>query len=249
MSSSEFSKYFSELRGLTSRLPNRQPKGALLSRAFQIPLVWPEHEFPPDRPLADQFQKALATWGGKVHRVASDAEVAPTVARIMRDAEVKCASRWRTPLLDGFEFERAFTELQLEWMMPTPAEAAACRDFEERRALRNRLAEIQCGIIDADLAVAHTGTLLIRHTPDRNGFTNLFPWTCIAVVRMSQMVRTVQDMVDWLDRDQAGKPWRPSTIFLTGPSRSGDIDLAVGQGAAGPGQMHVVLIDGETKSA
>lgn len=167
------------------------------------------------------------------------------MAEIVREAGARKASRWLTPRLDALNLESALADLKLEWIMPSIAEVEGCKNFEERRALRNRLAEIDVGIIDADLAVAHTGTLLLRHTPERNGFTNLFPWTCIAVIHRNQMVKTIQDLADWLGREQAGKPWRPSTIFLTGPSRSGDIDLAVGQGAAGPGQMHVVLIDDE----
>jgi L-lactate dehydrogenase complex protein LldG len=249
MPSRELSQFCTELRGLTARLPARPSKGELLNRAFQIPLVWPESEFPPDRPLHEQFQKALATWGGRVHFAANDTAVVPLVTEILKNASAKRASRWRTRLLDSLNFEESLSPLGLEWVMPLPEEVLACRDFEERRELRNRLAQIDAGIIDADLAVAHTGTLLIRHSPERNGFTNLFPWTCIAIVRTEQLVRTVQDMVDFLDRDQAGKPWQPSTIFLTGPSRSGDIDLAVGQGAAGPGQMHVVLIDAVVESA
>ena len=65
-------------------------------------------------------------------------------------------------------------------------EAAA--DYAARKKIIDRLEQIDVGIIDCDLAVAHTGTLLLPHTADRNGLTNLLPWTCIAIVWHSQIV-------------------------------------------------------------
>ena len=109
--------------------------------------------------------------------------------------------------------------------------------------LFDRLEKMEVGITDADYAVAHTGTLLFRHSPERYAQTNLFPWTHVAVVRLSQMVRRIDDLAEIMAAEHRDRPWHPNTIFQTGPSRSGDIDIKVGQGAAGPGETYVILIE------
>ena len=67
------------------------------------------------------------------------------------------------------------------------------------------------------------------------------------VASASQLVPTIQDMMDRLRKDLGEDGLPPNTAFITGPSRSGDIDLTVGQGAAGPGEHHVILIDSGEK--
>lgn len=252
--SKEIETYIGELRDQLNAGAARPPKGELLARSDAIELVWPEAEFPADRPLADQFSKALAAWGAKVHRVSEEAEVMPKIAELIRAAKAKKISRFACPRLDKFDWHDGLGALNLEWIMPTPEEVEAgeaganegAGNFEARRAIRNRLAEIEVGITDADLAVAHTGTLLFRFSAERSGLINLFPWTTIAIVWEAQMVRTVEDLIRYLGEVQAGEDWPCNTVFATGPSRSADIDLTVGQGAAGPGRVHIVLIENGT---
>lgn len=224
------------------KLSGRPRRGELLARAMEIPLAWPEHEYPADRSMAEQFEKALATWGGRVHRVENDSDVVAKAGELIAAAEAKKISRWRSPALEKLDWERGLAHLKLEWILPSPEEIRAAETHDALRAIRNRLAKIDVGITECDHAVAHTGTVAVRHGPDRDGFTNLLPWTNIVIVRMSQMVRTLQDLIDKLDSERRANPFPPSFQFITGPSRSGDIDLTVGQGAAGPGQYHVILI-------
>lgn len=242
MISNDQRAFLDDLRRATGRLAQRPKKGELLEQAFEIPLIWPEKEYPPERSMADQFTHALAQWGGKVTRAAKKEEVVAVAAEIIAVAGAKRISRWRTAFLDSMQWEKGLAGLKVEWIQIAPEEVEAAASFEARKAIRDRLATIEVGIIDADAAVAHTGTLLLRHDAERNGFTNLFPWTCIAIVRLSQMSRSVQDLIEGMQSEAAGQ-WEASTVFVTGPSRSGDIDLAVGQGAAGPGEWHVILIE------
>ena len=244
MEQTELSDYIAELRKEVEKLPRVHQRGELLERAFEIPLIWPESEYLPDRSKAEQFKAALAPWNGEVHPVADESHVVPKVAEIVRAAEAKRLSRWQCPRLDRFDWEKGLADLGVEWVLPSPEEVAAANS-EERKAIRERLAGIDLGITDADYAVAHTGTLVCEHTAQRNGFTNLFPWTHVSIVWMSQMVGTLEELFTRFELDHKEKPWRPNTILNTGPSRSGDIDLTQGQGAAGPGSWHVVLIDDE----
>lgn len=240
---SEFAAYLGELRSELDKLPSRPAKGELLRRAMEIPLAWPESEFPAARAMADQFTSAIGGWGGKVHRVKGEAEVVAKAAEIVQESGARRLRRWRSPRLDRFEWEQGLSHLTPEWLEVSSDERAAAREESARRAIIQRLEPLEIGITDCDLAVAHTGSVVCLHDGERDGFTNLFPWTNICVVWLSQMVRTVQDAVEKLESTRPSGAWAQNVQFITGPSRSGDIDLTAGQGAAGPGRYHVILVE------
>jgi L-lactate dehydrogenase complex protein LldG len=69
---------------------------------------------------------------------------------------------------------------------------------------------------------------------------NFLPDTHIVVVSTDQVVATYEDGWDRL-RAHGGMP---RTInFITGPSRTGDIEQRIELGAHGPRQLHIILID------
>lgn len=94
-------------------------------------------------------------------------------------------------------------------------------------------------------AIAETGTLMVtsgRQTPHTLNFT---PETQIAAVRADQLVATMEDGWDRL-RDAYGPGVMPRALcFITGPSRTADINLTLYLGAHGPRNLHILIIDGE----
>ena len=96
------------------------------------------------------------------------------------------------------------------------------------------------GITGAFAAIAETGTLMLisgAETPTRNNF---LPDTHIVVLRASEVVACYED--GWDQLRAAGA--MPRTVnFITGPSRTGDIEQRMVLGAHGPRRLHIVLID------
>lgn len=238
----ELQSFIKEIKTLIDR-SDRPARGEALKRAMAIPLEWPEWERPAGRGLAEQMAASLAPWGGKLHAVKSPADAVARAVELAREAEARKVARWRSERLDPLGWDEAFAPLGVEWI------DAAGRDFggpdgeKARRQAIMDLGKMDVGIIDCDLAVAHTGSLAVAHTRERDGMTNLLPWTLIALVWRSQVVPTIQDAFNAFDARFKGQPWPKHTVFITGPSRSGDIDLRVGQGAAGPGRHHIILIE------
>jgi len=94
-------------------------------------------------------------------------------------------------------------------------------------------------------AIAETGTLMLASSAAAPTSLNFLPDTHIVVVRAGQVVAGYEDGWD-LVRDQTGeKPAAmPRTVnFITGPSRTGDIEQRIELGAHGPRRLHIVLID------
>ncbi|MBT9613194.1 MAG: lactate utilization protein C [Burkholderiales bacterium] len=96
------------------------------------------------------------------------------------------------------------------------------------------------GITGAFCAIAETGTLMLlsgAHTP---AATSLLPETHIAVLDSARIVATMEDAWDLLRRERGGLP--RAVNFVSGPSRTADIEQTVTLGAHGPARVLIVLV-------
>ena len=96
------------------------------------------------------------------------------------------------------------------------------------------------GLTGCFCAIAETGTLLLLGSPNTPKVTALLPETHIAVVRKDRIVRTMEDAFA-LMRKEVGEPPR-ATFFVSGPSRTADIEQTIVIGAHGPYRVHVILV-------
>ena len=88
--------------------------------------------------------------------------------------------------------------------------------------------------------IAETGTLMLPGSPQRPVTLNLLADTAIVVLRASHVVGAYED--GW-DRLRAAVGTMPRNVmFVTGPSRSADIEQTLELGAHGPRRLHVVLV-------
>jgi L-lactate dehydrogenase complex protein LldG len=89
-------------------------------------------------------------------------------------------------------------------------------------------------------AVAETGTLMLVSGAETPTTLNFLPDTHLVVVRAGQVVASYEDGWDLLRSRGA----MPRTVnFITGPSRTGDIEQRIQLGAHGPRRLHIVLVD------
>ena len=95
-------------------------------------------------------------------------------------------------------------------------------------------------------AVAETGTLMLISGEATPTTLNFLPDTHIVVLRAGQVVASYEDGWDLLRAQATDKLWGlPRTVnFITGPSRTGDIEQRIELGAHGPRRLHVILVDG-----
>jgi L-lactate dehydrogenase complex protein LldG len=95
-------------------------------------------------------------------------------------------------------------------------------------------------------AVAETGTLMLTSGAATPTTLDFLPDTHIVVLRTGQVVASYEDGWDLLRVRATDKLWGlPRTVnFITGPSRTGDIEQRIELGAHGPRRLHVILVDG-----
>ena len=97
------------------------------------------------------------------------------------------------------------------------------------------------GVTGAFAAIAETGSLLMLSGAEHPSKLNLLPDTHVVVLWASQVVGAMEDAWDAL---RATGPDMPRTaLFVTGPSRTGDIAVTLYLGAHGPRRLHVIVVD------
>jgi len=115
--------------------------------------------------------------------------------------------------------------------------------FEQRRAQATDRVSVQHGYA----AVAETGTLMLPSAPGRPTTLNLLAETEVVVLRASAIVGAYEEAWDRLraeSRDARSGGFMPRNImFVTGPSRSADIEQTLELGAHGPRRLHAVLVE------
>jgi L-lactate dehydrogenase complex protein LldG len=89
-------------------------------------------------------------------------------------------------------------------------------------------------------AIAETGTLMLISGAETPTTLNFLPDTHIVLVYADQVVATYEDGWDRL-RTNSGMP--RAINFVTGPSRTGDIEQRIELGAHGPRRLHIILVD------
>jgi len=98
------------------------------------------------------------------------------------------------------------------------------------------LYDVDAGVTAVDAALAETGTLVLHAAAGHGRGLSLVPPIHIALLRVSDIV---PDMLDYWARP---RPETSSRVFITGPSKTADIEGELIEGVHGPAAVHVILI-------
>lgn len=118
-----------------------------------------------------------------------------------------------------------------------PWSARPLLNIREGRAEGTDAVSVQHGFA----GIAETGTLMLPSSPERPVTLNLLADTEIVVLRAASIVGAYEEAWDRL-RAEIG-PMPRNVMFITGPSRSADIEQTLELGAHGPRSLHVVLVE------
>ena len=193
------------------------------------------------RESLDRFGHEFERVGGVLHRVREPGQVADVVARIAADRAMDKIVAWPGATL-GLDLAAPLGARGLQvTVMPGDEVTAA-----ERERLRAIVAAAQLGVTGADAAIAETGTLVLVSGGGRPRSTSLLPACHVAVFDRAGLVESLAQMglvlEAWHDGPEAA--WRGASInFITGPSRTADIELTLTRGVHGPKEVHAVFVE------
>ncbi|HZX32755.1 MAG TPA: lactate utilization protein C [Rhodocyclaceae bacterium] len=166
--------------------------------------------------LAERFRAKAEPLASTVDRVGSRLEVPAAVARYLGDEAGLIVV---APDLAG-----------LDW--PSAGLTVEARGAEDADRI---------GITGCFCAVAETGTLMLLSGPDTPATVSLLPEIHIAIVPVARIVATMEDAFALLRAEKGELP--RAVNFISGPSRTGDIEQTIVLGAHGPCRVHLVLVD------
>jgi L-lactate utilization protein LutC len=176
---------------------------------------------------------------GGVATIVADREAArKRLSELLDEAGAKSALCWQHPVLDRLGVnellaERNVLRIDHSFLQSTPPED-----------IRPRQLACDIGITSVDFAIAETGTLLVCSQPGQERVASLLPPLHVAIVEESQIVPDLIDAFALLH--QRGLANLPSNVTLiTGPSKTGDIELQLTTGVHGPGKWRVIVIRGQ----
>ncbi len=199
---------------------------------------WPE--------TLGRFRKEFERVGGIFYRARSLAEAPQVIASIAREREARRLVAW-DPRELGADLGPALAARGLE---PRAMPPGALESPEERARLRQLVADAELGLTGVDLAIAETGTLVIRSGAGRPRSTSLLPPYHVAVFDRTALVESLSQAGVFLEAWHAGgEPADRGAIvsFITGPSRTADIELTLTRGVHGPKEVHAIFVETEIR--
>ncbi|MDP6556998.1 MAG: lactate utilization protein [Pirellulaceae bacterium] len=179
----------------------------------------------------------VQTVGGEIYLVANDEEACDTLAKLLAEIKPAVAFCWKHPLLDRLQVTETLRHHNID-----------CHDFDslaglDDRQRRTAMLSADVGISSVDFAVAETASLVVCSKPGQERMVSLLPPVHVALIDEAQIVPDLFDLFGRLQENNSQA--LPSNLaFITGPSKTGDIELQLTTGVHGPGRWIVVIIRG-----
>ena len=171
--------------------------------------------------------------GGKCHIVKGSERARQTLLDLIHKYKAKRALAWQHPLLESLNLADLLNENGIEL-----DQFASLKELEAEPR-RARMLSADIGITSANYAIAETGSLAVGAKPGQERLASLLPPVHVAVITRTQIV---PDLIDAF-RSLEGQVLPSNLALITGPSKTGDIELQLTTGVHGPGNWHIVVID------
>lgn len=125
---------------------------------------------------------------------------------------------------------------------PDPELAAIPWSNRLRVERRAAIGSDRVSVTSCFAGIAETGTVVMLSGPDNPTTLNFLPDDHLVVLKRSRIVAQQEDVWPLL---RAAEPEMPRTVnLITGPSKTGDVELIIQEGAHGPRRLRVILVAG-----
>jgi L-lactate dehydrogenase complex protein LldG len=182
--------------------------------------------------LVQRFSEQLAVAGGVAHVVNGEAQAVNKVLELTKQAGARRVLLGRGPHLDPLQLGPRLQTAGLEVLLADEV-AAAERDL---------LYTADLGISGVDYLIAETGSVVAAARTHEPRGLSLLPPVHIAVAAEKQLLPDLFDLFTAMQRKEEEEELPSCVALITGPSKTGDIELKLVTGVHGPGVVHVVLV-------
>lgn len=168
---------------------------------------------------SSRFINKLESVAGSISRISSVDEVVPAITAYLQQHDIPLSLvAARSNLLDGIGWSDDFT-------------------VEQRKATGSDITVLT----EAYAGVAEAGSLVLLSGADSPTSLNFLPDNYLCILRREHLVRHIEDVWLRLRQEHTGLP--RAINFITGPSRTADVEQTIQLGAHGPRRLHVIFIE------
>lgn len=178
--------------------------------------------------LLVRFGAELVGAGGQLHVVADRAAAAKTILELVKARSIRRVLLGRSDVLDALSILELLRGAGVEILDASPNGAETKEWFTA-----------ELGLSGVDYLIAETGSIVLASRPEQPRSLSLLPPVHVAVAERRQLLPDLFDLFA-----EYGENLPSCLSVITGPSKTGDIELRLVTGVHGPGEVHVVLISG-----
>jgi L-lactate dehydrogenase complex protein LldG len=168
----------------------------------------------------DLLLKEINGLSGVASRVAAET-IGAALRQLVEKESIRRAPLWSTARLGALGIEAQLRGLGVEIVSPGAGKSA--------------VAECDLGVTEADFALPETGTIGLLSSPEKPRAVSLLPRVHLAIVSPDALRSDLHAVF-------AAAKHQPYLIFISGPSRTADIELTVTLGVHGPKALHVWVV-------
>lgn len=193
-----------------------------------------------DEQVIDKFEIELQKVSGCTYRAGSAAELDDILLRLLRECQAKAAVLTRNPILAAAKLPEKLAAWGVEAMTwPESGEEQGSKSFREKAF------NAEVGISGVEFVLAESGTLVLTSRSEGTQLGSLAPPVHIALYRCNQALASLDEVLERLAMplDPAAPQPGRSIVFITGPSRTADIEQVLIRGVHGPKEVHAILVE------
>jgi len=151
----------------------------------------------------------------------STPEIESAIQNLVTEQNIRTATIWNTPRLKKLGITEILQTLNVKLVSPN--------------ANKYEMALCDLGITEADYLLPETGTLVLHSSAEKPRGVSLLPRVHLAIVRPKMMRADMHQVFAEAKNSHY-------LVFITGPSRTADIELTVTLGVHGPKNLYVWMI-------
>ena len=158
----------------------------------------------------------------------------------------KSVVAWQHPLLDGLNLAAALAPQKVPLYL---TDLGDCESGDNSRpkasaAIRRQVIEAYIGITAADFCMADTASLVMRTRPGQARAVSLVPSIHVAVICLDQIIWDLKELYALLQWDPKARAEGLTNCmtYISGPSKTADVEATMVHGAHGPREVHVYVI-------
>jgi L-lactate dehydrogenase complex protein LldG len=180
--------------------------------------------------LVDMFMNEITKVNGKAFILKSEDDIKDCVIRLAEEYSAKSVAIWESDFLRQIHLDEILGKKGLTLFLPNG---------------KDRMAKVDIGITEVDYAIADTGTIVLLANEKQQRSVSLIPPVHIAIVKSDNIVENIKDLfvllTNTIVRLGSLRNLTNCITFITGPSRTGDIELNITLGVHGPKELLILI--------